>query len=182
MVERLEKIDKYYQSRNNNIILLLDSIDDINNLYMSSRSVDAFGSNHIICYNMENIMKRKKISHEKRKMKQKLKVSGNVFKWMNVENFTKNDFTFVNELKNNGYKFIGLDIYSDLTNNYHNIVEYKFPEKVVVIAGNEARGLSEEIKELCDEFLYIPMNGMVESLNVSVAISITFYEYFKQTK
>ena len=37
--------------------------------------------------------------------------------------------------------------------------------------------MSEEAKELCDEFIYIKMNDSCESLNVGVATSIILYEF-----
>jgi tRNA C32,U32 (ribose-2'-O)-methylase TrmJ len=37
------------------------------------------------------------------------------------------------------------------------------------VVGNEARGVSEEARALCDAEIMVPMVGMVESLNVSVA-------------
>ena len=48
-------------------------------------------------------------------------------------------------------------------------------ENVVVAFGNEGAGLSEEILRRCEERLYIPMEGGVESLNVSVAAGIVLF-------
>ena len=42
--------------------------------------------------------------------------------------------------------------------------------------GNEGRGVSQEIFDLCDKFIYIEMDNQVESLNVGVATSILLYE------
>ena len=42
--------------------------------------------------------------------------------------------------------------------------------------GNEGRGVSPDILELCDKFIYIEMDDQVESLNVSIATSILLYE------
>ncbi len=41
--------------------------------------------------------------------------------------------------------------------------------------GTERAGLSDELKSQADEFLYIPMCGMVESLNVSASAAILLY-------
>ena len=46
--------------------------------------------------------------------------------------------------------------------------------------GNEHRGVSKEAEELADEKFYIPMYGMVQSLNVSVSAAITIYEALRQ--
>ena len=45
-----------------------------------------------------------------------------------------------------------------------------------LIIGNEGQGISHDIDELCDEYLYIKMNELCESLNAGVAASILLYE------
>lgn len=52
-------------------------------------------------------------------------------------------------------------------------------EKFVIIMGNEGNGMSDEVTELCDSFIYIDMNETCESLNVGVATSIILYELDK---
>ena len=45
--------------------------------------------------------------------------------------------------------------------------------------GNEGNGVSQNIKDMCDENIYINMNEKCESLNVAVATSIILYELNK---
>ena len=45
--------------------------------------------------------------------------------------------------------------------------------------GNEGNGLSDLVKEVCDNYIYIDMNNECESLNVAVASSIILYEMGK---
>ena len=45
-----------------------------------------------------------------------------------------------------------------------------------LIIGNEGNGVNPKYLELSDKFIYIPMNEVVESLNVGVATSIILYE------
>lgn len=52
----------------------------------------------------------------------------------------------------------------------------KDKRKYCLIMGNEGNGVSSEILDLCDEYIYIGMNEVVESLNVGVAASIILYE------
>jgi TrmH family RNA methyltransferase len=55
------------------------------------------------------------------------------------------------------------------------------PERpVMVIIGNEAKGMSVQLKELCDTIIKIPVNGNINSLNVSCAASIIMWEIFRQ--
>lgn len=54
--------------------------------------------------------------------------------------------------------------------------------KVGILIGNEANGLSEEVSELADEKVLIPMAGSVESLNAAVAAALLMYEAFRKQK
>ena len=55
-----------------------------------------------------------------------------------------------------------------------------FPDKdkkaYGLVIGNEGNGVSNEVLDLCDKYIYIDMNECVESLNVSIATSIILYE------
>lgn len=48
-------------------------------------------------------------------------------------------------------------------------------QKIVLIVGNEVRGISGKTRSLCDIILEIPMRGRKNSLNVSVAGAIALY-------
>ena len=50
------------------------------------------------------------------------------------------------------------------------------PAKAVLVIGNEARGVSDEIKSLADIGVKIPMRGGAESLNAAVAAGVLMYE------
>jgi tRNA (guanosine-2'-O-)-methyltransferase len=51
---------------------------------------------------------------------------------------------------------------------------------VALVLGNEMRGVSDEARDGADGAIQIPMAGMVESLNVSVACAVCLYEAFRQ--
>lgn len=55
----------------------------------------------------------------------------------------------------------------------------KDKKKYALVMGNEGNGVSEEVLDMCDEYIYISMNPDVESLNVGVATSIILYELDK---
>jgi tRNA (guanosine-2'-O-)-methyltransferase len=50
------------------------------------------------------------------------------------------------------------------------------------VFGNETRGVSDEAIAGADASVFIPMMGMVESLNVSVACAVTLYEALRQRR
>ncbi len=53
----------------------------------------------------------------------------------------------------------------------------KYPKKTVIVVGNEANGVSQDVLKLSDDAVIIPILGRAESLNVSVAGSILMYEW-----
>ncbi|MFP3359707.1 TrmH family RNA methyltransferase, partial [Planococcus sp. SIMBA_143] len=53
--------------------------------------------------------------------------------------------------------------------------DLKGRSQFAVILGNEANGVSEELQNLADENVYIPIYGKAESLNVAVAAGILMY-------
>ena len=53
---------------------------------------------------------------------------------------------------------------------------------VVLVLGNEGKGLSRLVREACDDLLRIPLQGRIDSLNVSVAGAIAMYEVRRQRR
>lgn len=51
---------------------------------------------------------------------------------------------------------------------------------VTILVGNEGSGLPEEIINLSDEIINIPMSGKAESLNVGISTAIVLYETSRQ--
>ena len=60
--------------------------------------------------------------------------------------------------------------------------EYDFVGGTAFVLGAEHSGLSEEWKEEADEFITIPMTGIVDSLNLSVSAGILLFEAVRQRK
>ncbi|MGC4191934.1 MAG: TrmH family RNA methyltransferase [Thermomicrobiales bacterium] len=60
------------------------------------------------------------------------------------------------------------------------LYEVDLAQPTALVFGNEKRGVSPEAVEHADGTMYIPMQGMVESLNISVACAVTLYEAMRQ--
>ena len=82
---------------------------------------------------------------------------------------------FLERQKNKGYKIIG----AGLDRNFKLLGDLSFSEPTVLIIGNEANGLTEEVISCCDHGVFIPMLGENESLNAAVAASIILWEQSK---
>ena len=77
-----------------------------------------------------------------------------------------------------GLMTIGTDSESEVS-----LVEYSHIRRpVVLLIGNEAKGLSVRLKSMADKMIRIPMKGEVDSLNVACAASIMMYEVFKASR
>ena len=80
----------------------------------------------------------------------------------------------IKELKKHKFTVMATDL-----NTNSSIYDEKY-SKCAIIIGNEANGVSEEILNLADKKIKIPMLGKTESLNASVATGIILYEYVRQ--
>ena len=78
----------------------------------------------------------------------------------------------VKKLKNNGYQIVALEQTIKSVSIYE--VKWQFP--ICIILGNEVTGISEELISFTDFNVEIPMHGIKQSLNVSVAAGVVGYE------
>lgn len=77
----------------------------------------------------------------------------------------------IDELKNEGFTIVALE----QTESSVSLYDFKVPEKVAYIIGNEIDGVSEELLKVSDVIVEIPMSGHKESLNVGVATGIILF-------
>jgi tRNA G18 (ribose-2'-O)-methylase SpoU len=70
----------------------------------------------------------------------------------------------------------------ELTQESLPLSEWAPPSSGILILGNEERGISKEIAELCDSFIYIPMQGRKYSMNVASAFAIAAYHIGEQLR
>lgn len=59
-------------------------------------------------------------------------------------------------------------------------MDIDFTRPTAIILGNEHRGMDPDVKAHVPDEIYIPMFGMVQSLNVSVAAATILYEAMRQ--
>ena len=63
-----------------------------------------------------------------------------------------------------------------------NLYKTDLSKKMAYILGNEANGVSEELQAAAETRLFIPMEGMAESMNVAMAAGIILFEGLRQRK
>lgn len=77
----------------------------------------------------------------------------------------------ITKLKSDNYQIFGTNVINGTP-----LQEIEFDNKLAIIMGSEGSGISNEVSELIDNNIYIPINKNCESLNVGVAASIILYE------
>jgi len=140
-------------------ILILDHIQDPGNLGTIIRSAVAFNIDTIVCSKDTVDLYNPKV------------VRSNQGMMFHINIITRDIVPFIKELKDNDYKIIGTKV-----TNGKDVKDASIYSHFALVIGNEGKGISNEVDELCDEYLYIKMSNLCESLNASVAASILMYE------
>lgn len=162
--KRIAKVTRVLQTRQDSLMVVLENIHDPHNVSAIFRTCDAVGVPKIsLVYNIEKFPKIGK------------KTSASAFKWVQKEKFNSIKECY-SELHSRGYKIYA----SALTEKSKNLFNIDLTDKSAIVLGNEHRGVSEEAADLADETFMIPMFGMVQSLNVSVASAVILYEALRQ--
>jgi tRNA (guanosine-2'-O-)-methyltransferase len=147
--------------RTTNLTIVLDRIHHDHNISAVVRSADAFGVQQIHLVG-ESFQKCSDISL-------------GAERWLEIESHPSIDGA-VRVLRAAGYKLAMLHP-RDEAASIPSLPVYSLPfqEKLALVFGNEKEGLSDEWKQHADLFGFIPMFGLVESFNVSVAAAITLF-------
>lgn len=155
----LDEIKIDYKS---DVFLLLDTIQDPGNMGTILRTADSLDINQIIVSeNTADIFNPKVVRA----------TMGAIFRVrvIKVDSLAK----IVKEMKKRKINIYATDLQTDKS-IYD--VDYK---KTAIVIGNESNGVSEEILQLANTKIKIPMTGKTESLNAAVATGIILYEAFK---
>lgn len=96
-------------------------------------------------------------------------------KWVEVKTHY-NLVAPLEQLKGQGFQIVAADVGQQCVN--YRAIDYTKP--TALLLGSEKDGLSHTASELCDHKITIPMIGMVESLNVSVATAVILQEIYHQ--
>lgn len=89
--------------------------------------------------------------------------------------YDDNEFSLIKKLKENQFNIVTTSLKES-----RNFFDENLKGKIVLAVGNEGNGISDELFELADKKVKIPMPGNAESLNVAVAASIILFEKVRQ--
>jgi len=145
-------------------LLILDGVTDPHNLGACLRSADAFGAQAVI------VPKDRAVGVNATVAKAASGAADTVAV-ISVTNLARS----LRELKARGVWIIGAD-----AGGRENLFDADLSGPIAWVLGAEGSGLRRLTRELCDRLVRIPLQGTVESLNVSVASGLCLYETRRQ--
>lgn len=139
-------------------LIVLDSVQDPGNVGTIIRAAEAFGVDGVILFrNCADEFSPKTLRAS----------MGSVFR------IPIHSDHYVEALKKH---LDGFTVYGAiLDDTAKRLGEVDFPKKTAIVIGSEGSGISPEIAEICDEKIYIPING-AESLNAAMAAAVIMWE------
>lgn len=147
------------------MIVALDNVQDPGNLGTILRTVDSIGLSQILVSKGTTDAYNPKVVRS---------TMGAIFRVKIIE--CEDLKQTLKEVKKHKFKIVVSSLQTENT-----IYDIDYNKKIIII-GNEANGVQEQIQELADEKVKIPMIGKTESLNASVATGIILYEYVRQKR
>jgi tRNA (guanosine-2'-O-)-methyltransferase len=161
---RMEKFRRVLAQRQPDLTVVMENIHDPHNVSAVLRSCDAVGVLSVnLLYTVEAFPRIGR------------KSSSSASKWIERRKFMSVDECY-GTLRAEGYRIHA----TRLTNHASSLYDLDLTRPVALVFGNEHRGVSEEAGEKADGNFHVPMMGMIQSLNVSVAAAVSLYEALRQ--
>ncbi len=161
--ERLQKILTLLSNRQPDLTVFMDEVHKPHNLAAIVRTADAVGIGHVHAVFPEGV---RYSGHH---------TSSGSKRWVTTHKHETLK-SGIAEIKAQGMQVLAAHL-SDKAVDFRSI-DYTKPTCILV--GSELVGVSDEAADLADEHVIIPMVGMVQSLNVSVATALILYEAQRQ--
>ena len=147
------------------LLLALDGLTDPQNLGAIVRSSEAFGAHGLVIPQRRSAGLTGSVA----------KVAAGALEHLPVARVVNLNRS-LEKLKDQGFRVIGLAEEGDLT-----ISEVDLNGPLVIVIGSEGKGISLLTRKHCDQLVRIPLRGLTQSLNASVATGIALYEVAKNT-
>lgn len=159
--ERVERIAKTVEGRTCDVAVVLEGIYDRGNISAVLRSAEAMG------------VQRAHVIELSERFKSANRVSKGADKWLDVQKW-QGTLDCTRELKRQGYQIIA----THLDERAKPIGEIDFTKPTALVFGNEKDGITPEMIREADQTVIIPMQGFVQSFNISVAAAIALYHIY----
>jgi tRNA (guanosine-2'-O-)-methyltransferase len=161
---RIARLRAVLEHRQPDLTVVMENIHDPHNVSAVFRTCDAVGVAEVnLLYTVEPFPRIGK------------KSSSSANKWLGKRKFTTVEECFTT-LHSEGLRIYATRIGPGTLPLY----DVDLTGKVAMVLGNEHRGVSDEAASAADGLVSIPMMGVIESLNVSVAAAVCLYESLRQ--
>ncbi len=160
--ERRAKIEEVLDNRTLTVIPVMDGIHDLGNAAAVLRSAEGMGYQEAHIIDTQTEYKRSK------------RVTQGADKWVDVHRWDSPK-RCVQSLQARGYEVVATDLDADVE-----LSEIDFTSPTALVFGNERDGVSDEVLGACDRRCIIPIQGFVQSYNISVAAALSLYEALRQ--
>ncbi|KAJ9562101.1 hypothetical protein OSB04_007261 [Centaurea solstitialis] len=157
---RKERFRNVVDNRTYSVCLVVEGLSDAGNVSAVFRSADALGFQSVHVVSLDSRKRYREHRH----------VSMGAEKWLDIELWDTTEECF-EVLKSRGYRIATTHVGMETVSVYD--MDWSCPTAIVV--GNEGSGISEEALKMSDMHCSIPMKGMVDSFNVSVASGILMH-------
>lgn len=157
-------ISEAYQKGESPFFIILDRITDVRNFGAIARTAECAGVHGILVPSRGSAQ----IGSDA------MKTSAGALNYMPICR-SENLKVTIQNLKENGIQVIACSEKADQT-----IYQADFSVPVALLLGSEEDGISPEYLKLCDGHAKLPIEGQIDSLNVSVAAGVISYEVIRQ--
>ncbi|KAI7749823.1 hypothetical protein M8C21_011777 [Ambrosia artemisiifolia] len=157
---RKERFRNVVNNRTYSVCLVVEGLSDAGNVSAVFRSADALGFQSVHVVALDSRKRYREHRH----------VSMGAEKWLDIELWDTTEECF-EVLKSRGYRIATTHLGMETVSVY----DMDWSQPTAIVVGNEGRGISEEALKLSDMHCSIPMKGMVDSFNVSVASGILMH-------
>jgi len=162
---RFKKFNDVLKNRTNYITVVLEDLFQSHNASAALRTCDCLGIQDVYVIENKNIFKPNS------------EITMGASNWVSIHKNSLN--STLQDLKQKGYRLVATLPNQKSTSIYDfDITKGKF----ALFFGTEKTGLSKQIIENADEFVYIPMYGFTESFNISVSVSIIISSFIEKLK
>ncbi|HRH44507.1 MAG TPA: 23S rRNA (guanosine(2251)-2'-O)-methyltransferase RlmB [Pyrinomonadaceae bacterium] len=160
----LAEISQKIEAGEKPLIVILDGVEDPRNLGAILRTVECAGVDGVFIPERRAVGLNETVA----------KSSAGATEYVKVAKVT-NLNRLIEDLKERNIWVVGTSVETDKS-----YTDWDWNQPTALVMGSEGKGLHRLVAENCDMLIKIPMQGKIESLNVSVATGVILFEAFRQ--
>lgn len=158
---KVEMFDRLAPLKTDHVTTVLENIFQEHNASAVLRSCESFGLQSLHIIEKDN------------KYRVQRDIARGAGRWVDMYNYSDDNptVTCLKTLKEQGYKIVATTPHQSA----YTINNIPLDQKMALVYGTEKWGISDEVREMADEFVTIPMYGFTESFNISVSAAVIMH-------